>query len=380
MRVCYFGTYEEGYPRNEMFLEGMRRAGVTVSVCHQSIWQGQRDKTGVYRGLNMLRMFLRIARAYLLLIVRYLHMPRHDVLMVGYIGHLDMLLAFFLSRLRRVPLVFNVTLSIYDTFCDGRGLVTPGSLTGRAFWLLDYLSSHAADLVMTDTLEYARYFAHTFRVPKSRLCVVPLGADDRLFQPPPVPAHPTHPDQPCEVVFVGKFIPLHGCETIVRAAALLKDEPVHITMIGTGQDYPLVEQMIANLHLDNVTLAGWVEREQLASYYARADVCLGSFGASGRAGRAISNKVYESMAMQRAVLTAETPAVRSELHIGEDVWVCKPGDTADLAAQITCLAADPALRQRIAQQGYATFQQRYHLRAIGETIRQCLTRMLPDTP
>lgn len=374
MRVCYFGTYEEGYPRNDLFIEGMRRAGVEVDECHQSIWQGQRDKTGAYRGKALLTLLLRVVRAYLLLTVRYLHMPPHDVMMVGYIGQIDMPLAYILSRVRGVPLVFNPMLSIYDTFCDGRKLVQPRSPTGRAFWLLDYLATRTADLVIADTQDYAAYFARTFGVAPHRLCVVPLGADDRLFQP--LPDNPAPTDGVCHVVFVGKFIPLHGCETIVRAAALLRDDPVHITMIGTGQDYPLVERLIDERHLTNITLAGWVERSELASYYARADVCLGSFGDSDRAGRAISNKVYESMAMRRPVLTADVPAVRSELRPGENVWVCRPADPADLAEQIRRLATDAPLRQQIAQQGHATFQQRYHLRAIGETVHRCVQHLI----
>ena len=33
VRVCYFGTYtmEEGYPRNRVIIEGLRRNGVEVT-------------------------------------------------------------------------------------------------------------------------------------------------------------------------------------------------------------------------------------------------------------------------------------------------------------------------------------------------------------
>ena len=40
MRVLYFGTYStaEGYPRNRVLIEGLRRAGVTVRECHVEFW------------------------------------------------------------------------------------------------------------------------------------------------------------------------------------------------------------------------------------------------------------------------------------------------------------------------------------------------------
>jgi glycosyltransferase involved in cell wall biosynthesis/ubiquinone/menaquinone biosynthesis C-methylase UbiE len=372
MRICYFGTYEHDYPRNVMFLNGMRQVGVTVYECHEPIWQGKRDKTNVYRGLNLLKMLLRILRAYVRLIERYRHMPTHDILIVGYIGHLDMLLARLLASLRGIPLVFNVTLSLYDTFSSGRSLVNPHSLTGRAFWLIDFLSCHAADLVLNDTQTYADYFIKTFHLPPEKCCVVPLGANDRIFQ---AVEHQQKTTDICEVLFVGKFIPLHGCETIVRAASLLRDHPIHFTMIGDGQEYGLVQQLITELNLTNVTLTGWIDYHQLPAYFARADICLGNFGASARAGRAISNKVYESMAMKLAVLTGNTPGLRSELQPGEEVWVCEVADPQDLAQQLQTLAANPDVRNRIAQQGYTAYQQRYTLHAIGSRITRCLAKL-----
>ena len=44
----------------------------------------------------------------------------HDVVIVGYIGQFDMLLAWLLTRLRAMPLVFNPLLSLYDTFCNDK--------------------------------------------------------------------------------------------------------------------------------------------------------------------------------------------------------------------------------------------------------------------
>jgi glycosyltransferase involved in cell wall biosynthesis/SAM-dependent methyltransferase len=361
-----------------MFLTGMRKAGITVYECHQPIWQGMRDKTNAYRGLMLVKMLLRVVIAYVLLTVRYLRMPAHDVMMVGYIGHGDMLLARLLAWVRGVPLVFNITLSLYDTFVSGRSLVKEHSLTGWLFWLLDFVSSHAADLLITDTQSYADYFVQTFGVAPERCCVVPLGANDQLFTPTPSPVH-QHNTTTCEVLFVGKFIPLHGCETIVRAAHLLRDKPIHITMIGDGQDFPLVQRLIDELALENITLTGWVDYADLPSYVAKADVCLGNFGTSARAGRAISNKVYESMAMRLPVLSGDTPGLRSQLAIGEEVWACRVGDAEDMAQQLACLADDPALRQRLADTGYAAFQQRYTVLAIGQRIASCLARVVDST-
>src|SRR4051812_20175698 len=105
MRVCYFGTYERDYPRNALLIEGLRQSGLTVSECHAPVWERQRDKSGLYRGMGALLTMLLLLLAYLRLTIRYLRSPAHDVVIVGYIGQFDMPLAWLLTRLRGVPLV-----------------------------------------------------------------------------------------------------------------------------------------------------------------------------------------------------------------------------------------------------------------------------------
>ncbi|NJN66615.1 MAG: glycosyltransferase [Chloroflexaceae bacterium] len=377
MRICYFGTYEHDYPRNEIIIAGLRQAGITVYECHEPVWSvlRERNRTDQDQGWTILSMSLRVLRAYARLVVRYLRMPRHDILMVGYVGQFDMLVAWVLNRLKALPMVFNPMLSLYDTVCHDRMMVNPSSLVGRAIWLLDYLSCQAADVVLIDTKEHARYFVETFRLPASKLRVVPLGADDRQFHPRPLP--PPCNGRPCEVVFVGKFIPLQGCLTIAQAAAILRDAPVHFTLVGTGQDFVKTQLLVNELNLTNVTMTGWVDYAQIPDYYAMGDICLGIFGSSTKTTRVVPNKVYEGLAVGRPVLTANTPALRSELCPGEEVWVCRPSDPADLARQIVRLANDEPLRQQLACRGYAAFQQRYSVRAIGEQVYQCLSELVP---
>lgn len=379
MRICYFGTYEHNYPRNETIIAGLRQAGTTVYECHEPVWSVLRGLNPTHHAWTVLSMSLRLLRAYLRLVVRYLRMPNHDILMVGYVGQFDMLIARVLASFKALPIVFNPMLSLYDTVCYDRMMVNPSSLVGRTIWLLDYLSCQAADIVLIDTHEHARYFVETFRLSPSKLRVIPLGADDRQFHPRPLP--PSCDGRPCEVVFVGKFIPLQGCLTIARAAALLHDAPVHFTLVGTGQDFVKTQLLVREMNLTNVTMTGWVDYAKIPDYYAMGDICLGIFGASTKTTRVVPNKVYEGLAVGRPVLTADTPALRSELCPGEEVWVCQPSDPADLAHQIMRLASDEPLRQRLACQGYAAFQQRYRIRAIGEQVLQCLSELVPvSTP
>ena len=44
MSVCYFGTYESQYPRNRIFIKGLRAQGITVRECHIPLWELENHK------------------------------------------------------------------------------------------------------------------------------------------------------------------------------------------------------------------------------------------------------------------------------------------------------------------------------------------------
>lgn len=374
MRICYFGTYERAYPRNALTIEALRRAGMTVYECHAPVWELQRDKSGSHRGVALLRLLLGLLWAYLLLSVRYLRMPKHDVMIVGYVGQIDMPLAWLLSHLRAVPLVFNPLVSLYDTICDDRRLIAPDSVAGRLLYQLDRRATGMADLVLIDTQAHGDYFVQRLGVRPERLRVLSVGADDRVFSPRS-PERAT-PDV-CQVLFVGKLIPLHGITTILRAAALLRNEPIRFTIIGSGQESAVVRQMCAELQLQNVEQIDWVDYERLPNAYAQADIALGIFGDSEKAARVVPNKLFQALAMGRATITADTPAIRTMLAVGEEVLVCPPADPEALAAQIRRLAADGDLRDRVAAAGYVAFATRYSIAALAQTLAVVLHDLVP---
>ena len=79
----------------------------------------------------------------------------------------------------------------------------------------------------------------------------------------------------------------------------------------------------------------------------RAAICLGIFGDSAKAARVVPNKVWQAMAAGRPVVTADTPAVREVLEDGRSALLVPAGDPDGLAAALTRLAADAALRERL---------------------------------
>ena len=59
------------------------------------------------------------------------------------------------------------------------------------------------------------------------------------------------------VVFYGLFTPLQGTVTIGEALAELSDEPIDVTMIGTGQDHEACREAAAGN--TNIEWIDWVQ-------------------------------------------------------------------------------------------------------------------------
>jgi glycosyltransferase involved in cell wall biosynthesis len=354
LRALYFGTYERDYPRNAQVISCLRRAGVEVVEHHVDVWD--RDEHKFRAGPAAAA---RIALAELRLLPR----PRteFDLVIVGYPGHFDVPRARKVAR--RKPLVFNPLVSLADTFVSDRGRFRRGSLAHRVLAATDRRALRLADLVVADTESNADYFAQAGEIPRERVTVCLVGAEERVFQPgwtrPPA----------FSALFVGKLIPLHGLETILGAAAIASELPFKI--VGNGQLEPLLAG-----RPPNVEWVPWIDYEWLPAELYGAGCALGIFGTSGKASRVVPNKAYQALACGTPLVTADTPAARELLVDSESALLVPPGDAPALAAALRRLAADPDLQVHLSGGGLYTYQQRASEAVLGARWRSLLEGLM----
>lgn len=312
MRVCYFGTYRVRYSRNQIMIEGLRRNGVEVIECHEELWRGIEDRVEVASGgWTRPRFWLRLIRTYLRLIWRYQKTNEHDILMVGYPGQFDVFLARVLSWMRGTPLVWDIFMSIYLIALE-RGVDLRSPMTVRLIRYVEKIAAQLPKLLILDTDQYLSWFASVHSISADKFRLVPTGADDRIFSPTAM--HDGEASSVFRVIYYGTFIPNHGVETIIEAARILADErSIRFELIGRGPDRNLAQVLAEQYRLSYVAFTDWLEKPELISRIARAEVCLGSFGTTPQSLMTVQNKIYEGMAMAKAVITGDSPAVRQVL-------------------------------------------------------------------
>lgn len=375
MKVCYFGTYEAGYDRNRILISGLRQNGVEVIPCHVPLWEGLEHKTGSLKHpWRLAKLAASVALGYIQLLVRYARTPDHDVVIVGYLGHLDALLAKPLAWLRDKPVVLDVFISLYDTLVLDRQLFGQASVAARAARALDRWCCRAADLVLLDTDAHIRFFADVLGLPREKFRHILAGADDTVFY---TTKRKAAIPSPFVVFHYSKFAPLHGIAHLLDAAEALRNESdIRFLLVGSGQLEQEVERRVGALNLPNVELRSWMQPEDLRETIQDAGACLGIFGDSGKAGRVIPNKVYQCLAAGGAVITRDSEGARELLTDGDNALLCKAADGAAIAAAILRLKMNPVLQQRLRRRGREVFLRRATPWRLGADLKEHLEALL----
>lgn len=366
-RVIAAGTYDPGFSHNRKLIALLEAAGHEVATCQVDLWGDDRHEIP---GRRKARVLAAAVLAYPRLVWRFMRMKRGDAVLVLYPGTFDMIVLAPLARLRRMPVLFNAFISLYDTVVNDRKLASATSILGRTLRFVDRWSLRRAARVLADTPSHADYFAELAGIPRDRIGVVWVGAWDTIFKPrPDVAVDPTR------VLFYGTFIALHGLETIVQAAKLVEADGISVRIIGHGQEQPLFDRLLRELEPANVEAIERVPLEDLPAEIAAATVCLGIFGTTSKAQRVVPHKVFECAAVGRPIITGDTAGMRTAFA-DDEVMKIPTGDPQALADAIRELMAQPDRRDALAAAGHERYLQAFSEGALAQLMDRELATML----
>ncbi|MDX1383497.1 MAG: glycosyltransferase, partial [Thermoanaerobaculia bacterium] len=378
VRVCRFGTFDDGpfYGRNAAVRLGLERRGFEVVDCRPrrrrwSGWAPQRRSRRSWIGMAM-----DLARDWLSLARQRRALRDADLVLVPYPPHADVLLVRFLSGRRRKPTVIDAFLGLHDTLVSDRRLVSPGSVLSRLLRGWEARALRAADLVLLDTEAQVRTLGAKYGLDAAKLAAIPVGLDEGLWLPVPYPSR----NERFLVAFWGSFIPLHGVDTIARAASLVeRREPrIAFRLVGDGQEAPAVEALLNELRPGNLT---WTRDlrpiEELQELAAAAACVLGIFGESDKAGAVIPYKVYQGLATGRPVVTRESRAIAEALPDCEALLRVPAGDPRALADALCDLAADPQRCEAMAASARDCYDLHLSQSVLDERLGAALAAVAP---
>lgn len=363
--VLLLGTFDPDFYRNKSIKRSLAHKGVHVIEWNREVWGSDRFNLAMNLSIKTLVKFLKAEISLAYKVIKEARKLEVDTILVAYPGYFDLMPALLARKITNARIVYDPFISISDTIIDDRKIVTAKSLTGRMLRYLDKLMFQRSDLVFADSEGHAKYYHDVFGDASDGLnvAVLNVGANEEVFKPiwNPPPDTVRH-----HVVYThSTFIPLHGIPVIIEAAQILKDRAIKFQIVGSGQQFKLVENLIAHHGLKNVDLTGKLPQGELPNLIASSSLCLGIFGTSAKAERVIPQKVFEFMASGAPILTRSSESYTKDFDGA--ILTCEPTPEALASAIESALSAPDHLRM-LGGAGRSLFIQKYSFAPLSDRL------------
>lgn len=276
--------------------------------------------------------------------------------------------AWRIARRRGCRFVYEVRALWEDAAADHRSSTVKG-VRYRLSRLLESFLLRRADHVTT-ICEGLRREIVSRGVPAHRVTVIPNAVDVDRFQSSLIDAEAEKPKYydkgPFRVGFIGSFYRYEGLDILIRAAALLKDEGIRVsvTLVGGGPEEHELSQLTRRLDLENiVTFVGRVPNTEVADYYRQLDALVYPRRSSRLTEMVTPLKPLEAMANRKLVLATDIGGHRELIQHEVTGLLFPDGDPEALAELIENVAKSPEEWRSIIDRGAVFVREERNWRA-----------------
>lgn len=241
------------------------------------------------------------------------------------------------------------TLLIYDLYpeaLEAAALVKPRSLTARLVRLANAALFRALDAIVTVGRDVEPLLLAYQGVAREKIhfianwTLLPVG----YREPAAGNRFRTGRDAKLIVGLSGNLGFTHSPRTVFEAARLLRnDEDIHLILSGWGIGWRELSELQGAENLPNVTLLEPVPQTELVEFLSAADVWAIPYRRN-IAGVSIPSRMYNLLAVGRAIIVAAEPHSEAALVVNEEAigWAVTPEDPVQLANVIRLAASDRA--------------------------------------
>lgn len=237
------------------------------------------------------------------------------------------------SRLRRRAYLLHFHLDV-----DASGPLGVLLAPYKRFVLGPVLRGAAGVIVLAE--EQADFLVARYGVERARIVVIPNGVPEAFFLDRASP--PDAGGAPLRLLSVGRLSVQKNVPRLIEAIALV-DAPIELVLVGDGEERGRVERLISELGLRNVRLVGAAHGDELLEWFRWGQAFVLSSDKEG-----LPLALLEAMAAGLPVVATDVPGTHELLEGHGILTGLAP---AELAAGITRLARDGALRAELSGRG-----------------------------
>ncbi len=233
---------------------------------------------------------------------------RHDIIVVTSPPLFVGITAYVISRLRRVPFIFEVR-DLWPESAIDTGVITNKLIIKFAFWFESFVYKKAR-LINVLTPAFREKLVSVKNVQSEKVIFIPNAADfslsDRLLKEFDVEKFKE--EQGLDGKFVVTYAGAHGVANhlmqLLEAAELIDDQNVLIQFVGDGMEKRKLIEAAKVKKLRNVRFVDAVPKSEVFKYIIASDMGASVLKKVDTFKTIYSNKTFDYMACQRPVLLA----------------------------------------------------------------------------
>lgn len=267
-------------------------------------------------------------------------------------ANLYLLAGRWVARRTGTPLISEVNSPYFRERSLHGGLALPrlAAWSERAAWL-------GADIVIAVTGALADIVSGV-GVSRESVHVMPNGVDPRAFSSEAIDVQSKARlglERYTVLGFTGYVREWNSLDVVIDLLATAEGQQLYLLVVGDGPARAELEARAARTGVaERLCFTGVVSRDGVAGLISAFDIALQPAANP----YASPLKLFEYMAMARAIVAPDQPNIREILQDGRDAVLFSPQDKESFAAAVVKLAADPALRARLAAGATDTVRQR----------------------
>jgi glycosyltransferase involved in cell wall biosynthesis len=294
--------------------------------------------------------------------------------------HEGALIGGVLSKIKRIPLVFDFQGSMTAEMVDHRFLNPNGPWYKPTLWVEGHINC-LSQAILTSSQHAADLLEQEFGVDAWRIHPVPDAVNLSFFQPDGGLSQTERqarkaalgipPERPV-IIYLGLLTDYQGTDKLLHAAAELRRRQVDAHLLIMG--YPNVlhyRRMATDLGLDGwVTFTGRIPYEQAPQYLSLGDIATAP-KISDTEG---SGKILNYMAMELPTVAFDVPVSRE--FLAELGVYAEPGNPHSLANALQSLLVDPERARSLGQRSRERVAEHYSWEQAGRHILSIYDRLL----
>ncbi len=285
-------------------------------------------------------------------------MARSDIVIATSPQLLVGLSGWWISRWKRVPFVFEVR-DLWPESLVAVGIGNENSLLHRLMAKIAGFLYKRSDRIVVVTPAFKTHLVERWGVPEEKVVVVENGVETEMFQADAADDAPVdlrkawHAENKFVVCYVGTMGMAHGLETLLEAAAQMKESrpDVLFVLVGEGAEKERIITLARDRNLSNIRFIDQQHRAAIPAFIGASDACLVLLKKTDVFKTVIPTKMLEFMACARPVILGVDGQAKEVLEFAQAGLFIEPENSDALRDAVLKLADDAELRTRLGDNG-----------------------------